>query len=66
MILAGLWFDSQKPPMQMFLQPIVRMLQNLETTGEHKVKVVLASLYLYSHAVIVMSFIIPVSNSIYV
>jgi hypothetical protein len=45
MILAGLWFDSQKPPMQMFLQPIVRMLQNLETTGEHEVKLVLACNY---------------------
>ena len=40
MILAGLWFDPQKPPMQMFLRPIVHMLQKLETTGEHEVKVV--------------------------
>ena len=46
MIPAGLWFDSQKLAVQMFLQPIVRMLQNLETTGEHEVKVVLASLYM--------------------
>ena len=33
MILAGLWFDSKKPPMHMYLKPIFHMLLDLEKTG---------------------------------
>lgn len=33
MILAGLWFASEKPPMQLLLQPVVDNLKNLETEG---------------------------------
>jgi hypothetical protein len=33
MILAGLWFDSKKPPMHMYLKPIFEQLVDLETTG---------------------------------
>lgn len=33
MILAGLWFSTEKPPMQTFLEPVVEMLLKLEETG---------------------------------
>ena len=33
MILAGMWFDSKKPPMHMYLKPIFHMLLDLEKTG---------------------------------
>ena len=33
MILAGLWCSSEKPPMQMFLKPIIEMLSKLESEG---------------------------------
>lgn len=33
MILAGVWVASEKPPMQLFLKPIVEMLSSLETQG---------------------------------
>ena len=32
-ILAGLWFSTEKPPMQIFFEPIIEMLLQLETTG---------------------------------
>lgn len=30
-ILAGLWFAEEKPPMQFFLKPIIEMLLELES-----------------------------------
>ena len=33
MILAGLWYSNKKPPMQVFLKPVIEDLSNLETTG---------------------------------
>jgi len=32
-ILAGLWFSDEKPPMRTFLQPVVEMLLPLESVG---------------------------------
>ena len=32
-ILAGLWCSTEKPPMQMFLKPIIEMLSKLESEG---------------------------------
>lgn len=64
LLACGLTHKSQL--CRCFLQPIVRVLQNLETTGDDEVKVVLASLYLYSLAIIIMSSIIPISYAMYV
>jgi len=32
-ILAGLWFSDEKPPMSTFLQPVVEILLPLESDG---------------------------------
>ena len=32
-ILAALWFSAEKPPMQIFLEPVIKMLLPLETEG---------------------------------
>ena len=32
-LLEGLWFGSKKPNMHLFLQPLRKILQNLETSG---------------------------------
>ena len=34
-ILASLWFSSEKPPLQFFLQPITEMLSHLELTDQY-------------------------------
>ena len=33
MILAGLWYSTEKPRMQLLLQPVIEMLRDLESTG---------------------------------
>ncbi len=33
MILAGLWFAAEKPPMQTFLKPVCNMLLDIESEG---------------------------------
>ena len=33
-ILAALWFSAEKPPMQTFLEPVIKMLLPLETEGQ--------------------------------
>ena len=35
MLLAGLWCATTKPPMHLFLKPVVDMLRNLETEGDN-------------------------------
>ena len=35
MILAGLWCSTEKPPMRMFLKPIIEMPAKLESEGTH-------------------------------
>ena len=34
MLLAGLWCYTKKPPMHLFLKPIVDMLHKLESEGD--------------------------------
>ena len=36
MVLAGMWYSDKKPPMQHFLEPIVKELQVLEDLGIKK------------------------------
>ena len=48
MILAGLWFNSKKPQMHMYLKPIFDMLLDLEKTG------LLSADFLSSYACIAM------------
>ncbi len=40
MILAGMWFSGEKPPMQLYLKPIVEELSTLETSGSPQVKLI--------------------------
>lgn len=44
MILAGLWFANEKPPMQTFLKPICTMLLELESEGMYQLLTIKCSI----------------------
>ena len=52
MILAGLWYSKVKPLMQKFIDPIVKELTVLETTGQYSV-IQLSCIYTCIHQFII-------------
>ena len=49
MLMAGLWCSPDKPPMQLFLKPVVEMLRKLESEGSYIEKTSTTILLMFSN-----------------